>query len=86
MQHARHIRPKEPGGSNWVHKADLYVWAAIHYLDSSTDYRECLPGNITTLPSSAVGAPMVLLDDVCSCSLWRLFTKYCHKHFSRQRN
>jgi hypothetical protein len=22
---------------------DYYVWAEIHYLDSATDYRECLP-------------------------------------------
>ena len=84
MQHPRHIRPEEPGSSNRVHNTDLYVWATIHYLDSSTDYRECLQGNITP-PSNAVGEPMVLLDDVCSCSLWRLFTKYYREHFSRQR-
>jgi hypothetical protein len=23
--------------------ADTYVWAAIYYLDSPTDFRECLP-------------------------------------------
>jgi hypothetical protein len=23
--------------------ADAYVWAAIYYLDSPTDFRECLP-------------------------------------------
>lgn len=27
------------------HVRDCYVWFEIHYLDSATDYRECLPQN-----------------------------------------
>jgi len=37
-------QPGKPqiGGSS-VHVGDCYVWAAISYLDSPTDYREYLP-------------------------------------------
>jgi len=34
---------KERIGGSAVHVGDCYVWASISYLDSSTDYRECLP-------------------------------------------
>jgi len=26
-----------------MHVGDCYVWSEIYYLDSPTDYRECLP-------------------------------------------
>jgi len=31
-----------------VHVKDCQIWAEIRYLDSPTDYRECLPGRIST--------------------------------------
>jgi hypothetical protein len=34
---------KEQIGGATVHVADCYIWAAIRYLDSPTDYREYLP-------------------------------------------
>jgi hypothetical protein len=36
---------------------DCYVWSEIHYLDSTTDYREYLP-------VSVVGARKVATDDL----------------------
>lgn len=41
---------------------DSYVWAEIHYLDSPSDYRECLPQYIRTV---RVDSELVFLD---SCS------------------
>ena len=37
------------------------VWSAIKYLDSSSDYRELLPGR-TRHPNLSFG-PLVLMDD-----------------------
>lgn len=34
---------KQQIGGSAVHVGDFYVWAAISYLDSPTDYREYLP-------------------------------------------
>jgi hypothetical protein len=34
---------KQQIGGSTVHVGDCYVWAAISYLDSPTDYREYLP-------------------------------------------
>jgi hypothetical protein len=34
---------KDEIGGSAVHVGDCYIWAAISYLDSPTDYRECLP-------------------------------------------
>jgi hypothetical protein len=34
---------KEQIGESAVHVGDCYIWAAISYLDSPTDYRESLP-------------------------------------------
>ena len=36
------IEPKKLAGRPF-HVCDCYVWAEIFYLDSPTDYRECLP-------------------------------------------
>ena len=43
-----------------MHVADCAIWAAIFYLDSTTDYRECLPFRQLV---RATG-DMVMLDDV----------------------
>jgi hypothetical protein len=32
--------------SEGVHVGDCYVWSEISYLDSSTDYPECLPKRV----------------------------------------
>ena len=51
---------KRIGGTS-SHIGDCYIWAEIHYLDSSTSYREYLP------PSGAKLVPpdskLVMLDD-----------------------
>lgn len=39
---AAHPQQKPIGGSAY-RIADAYVWSAIYYLDSSTDFREYLP-------------------------------------------
>jgi len=54
-------RNKEQVGGASVHVADCQIWAAIHYLDSLTDYRECLPHNARVPPSDD---KLVMLDDV----------------------
>lgn len=36
-------RPEEQTGGLQVRVSDCYIWAAIYYLDSPSDYRECLP-------------------------------------------
>ena len=41
--------------------ADAYVWAAIYYLDSPTDFREYLPGRRSRVGRAAiVGFGLVL--------------------------
>jgi hypothetical protein len=30
-------------GGRVMHVKDCYIWSEIYYLDSPTDYRECLP-------------------------------------------
>ena len=42
---------REQVGGEAVHIRDCRVWAEIYYLDSSTDYREYLPGNRDRLPT-----------------------------------
>lgn len=54
IQRARIEEPKWQG--------DTSVWSTIRYLDSPSDYRECLP-----LPDRATSVPksvLVLLDDL----------------------
>ena len=45
-------------GGEPVHIRDCHVWAEIYYLDSKTDYRECLPERPHALPESE----LVMLD------------------------
>jgi hypothetical protein len=61
-------RPRAEGGE--FHVRDRHVWSEIYYLDSSTDYREYLPGD-APLKNGASCEPMVLLDDP-DRSLWSL--------------
>ncbi|HEY7352781.1 MAG TPA: hypothetical protein VH596_08440 [Terriglobales bacterium] len=39
---------------------DCYIWASIFYLDSSTDYRECLPRAVLHNPANDT---LVMLGD-----------------------
>jgi hypothetical protein len=45
------------------HVGDCYIWAAIFYLDSPTDYRECLARDSAQLRSLAC-ADLIMLDSV----------------------
>jgi len=46
-----------PVGGAAVRIGDCFIWAAIQYLDSPTDYRECLPSHRN--PSGE----LIFLDD-----------------------
>ena len=50
---------KQVGGTT-ARVGDCYLWAAIHYLDSPTDYRECLASDrpLSVIP----GEELVMLD------------------------
>jgi hypothetical protein len=50
---------EEIGGRDF-HCGDCYVWSAIHYLDSPTDYREYLPQQ--GVLRSVIGDDLVMLD------------------------
>ena len=47
-------------GGRLFHIKDCYVWSAIYYLDSPTDYREYLPQQ--GLRRSVIGDDLVMLD------------------------
>lgn len=47
-------------GGTTVHVGDCLIWAAIFYLDSPTDYRECLPFRQLVRTTG----DLVILDDV----------------------
>jgi hypothetical protein len=51
---------QKPVGGTVSRVRDCYIWAAIHHLDSSSDYREFLPG---TRKSVSPDCDLVLLDD-----------------------
>jgi hypothetical protein len=48
-------------GGDTFQVRDCYVWAEIYYLDSLTDYRECLP-HARDEPRCTVGEDLVMLD------------------------
>ena len=50
-------------GGQPFHVRDSYVWAEIYYLDSPTDYRECLPQYATTV---RVDSELIFLDSPAS--------------------
>jgi hypothetical protein len=51
---------KQQIGGSTVHVGDCYIWAAISYLDSPTDYRECLPHRRRAVRSED---ELVILDE-----------------------
>jgi hypothetical protein len=62
-------RDHERTGGQDFHVGDVHVWAAIYYLDSTTDYREYLKGNVPPQGKSR-GEPLILLDDFSSRSFF----------------
>jgi len=65
---------RERNAVQQFHTAADYVWAEIRYLDSRTDYRECLPENGP--PESRPWAePLIFLDDESSYIPWNSFAK-----------
>jgi len=53
-------RPNKPIGGGAYHVGDCYVWSAIYYLDSATDYREYVQQQ--RVHSHAIGDDLVMLD------------------------
>jgi hypothetical protein len=43
----KNVRPPSSVGGHAVRIGDCYVWAAIEYLDSASDYRECIAARRT---------------------------------------
>ncbi|MBZ5494139.1 MAG: hypothetical protein LAO76_24715 [Acidobacteriia bacterium] len=56
---ADRIRKNRTQEAEW--QTDAFVWRAIRYLDSATDYREYLPGDQHTAPLAQ--SDFVVLDD-----------------------
>jgi hypothetical protein len=52
---------KQTGGVPF-HVGECYIWAAISYLDSPTDYRECLAQDSAQLRSRA--SDLIMLDSL----------------------
>ena len=48
-------------GGNSIHISDCFIWSAIYYLDSATNYREFLPESHIR-PRPASHDELVLLD------------------------
>src|SRR5437588_13056109 len=67
----RNLENRSRIGGREFHIPDCHVWAEIYYLDSPTDYREYLTGNMTR-EGRAGGQPMILLDDCSPPSFWSL--------------
>src|SRR5256885_13611857 len=59
------------------HVGDCYIWAEIYYLDSVTNYRECLPPHIQE-PASDLG-DLVMLDEITPSPLWTVLRKLVEK-------
>lgn len=49
------------------HVGDCFIWAEIYYLDSLTDYRECLPSEVRN--SQPEFGELLFLDDTIPSSL-----------------
>jgi len=62
--------PHHANGESSVHIKDCRIWAEIRYLDSSTDYREYLPGRIPTCAPEL--SPLMMLDTSIISSRRRL--------------
>ena len=49
-----------------VHVKDCRIWAEIQYLDSPTDYRECVPGRISTCATDLSSFMMLDTSNISS--------------------
>jgi hypothetical protein len=56
----------QPGGAT-SHVGDCYIWAEIYYLDSATDYRECVSTSIREVSNFG---ELVMLDENKPSLLW----------------
>jgi len=54
-------RNRNPVEGTSARVADCQIIAAIHYLDSHSDYRECLPDKVRKVPSP--DDKLVMLED-----------------------
>ena len=64
-------------GGTASHVGDCYIWAEVYYLDSATDYRECLPPRIQEAESDL--GKLVMLDEVTPSSLWAVLRDVARK-------
>lgn len=84
-----HPREEQIGGVS-VRVADPYIWAAIHSLDSPTDYRECLsysePSPDTperkrvtdkSHPSRWTASLAVMIIGTATCAVMALLMRAC---------
>jgi hypothetical protein len=53
------LGPQGQIGGKCFRASDCHIWAAIYYLDSPTDYRECLPQAASVVRSDS---ELVFLD------------------------
>ncbi len=73
-----------------MHVADCYIWAAIQYLDSPTDYREYLPSKVGVVtpkdelvmlgdkrPSAMVTFLQILLGAAFACIFLPILLRAC---------
>ena len=63
---AKRIEHSVPRANTSFSVSDCYIWAEIHYLDSATDYRECLP-DASLKRAPQVGDDLVMLDSSAVC-------------------
>jgi hypothetical protein len=56
------IKQEKQIGGESIHVRDCYVWAEIYYLDSATNYRECL-AEYSARPPQLAQADFVLTDN-----------------------
>jgi hypothetical protein len=52
--------PNHDIGGHPMRVTDCYIWSEIYYLDSPTDYRECLPHRIR--PCNVPGSGFSILE------------------------
>lgn len=64
------FNPSKDIGGKHVHVNDCYIWSEIYYLDSTTDYRECLPRPAVRQSPIATG-DLVMLDSSRRLFNWR---------------
>lgn len=85
------LRPEEQIGGTPVRVTDCYIWAAIYYLDSSSDYREYLPysrqriaippGDLVMLgdrpPSAWITGIKIMIGTGFACAVLSLIMRAC---------